>query len=292
MSRIGKQPISIPAGVTITVGDREITVVGPKGQLIVPVQPKTKVIVEGATATVTREDDEPKSRAWHGLQRALLANAVEGVTRGYEKKLEINGVGYRLSGGGQEIEMALGFSHPVKYIDDTGAVRDITTDIVEYINDIEKETGREIPVIAAGGIWDGKDIQKFLDLGASGVQMATRFVATEECDASEEFKQAYIHAKKEDIKIIKSPVGLPGRAIYNEFIKKTETQKNKIDRCYQCIKTCNVATTPYCITKALINAVKGNMKEALIFCGSNVSKVKEIISVHALMNELVAGMAS
>lgn len=115
MSRIGKQPISIPAGVTITVGDREITVVGPKGQLIVPVQPKTKVVVEGAIATVTREDDEPKSRAWHGLQRALLANAVEGVTRGYEKKLEINGVGYRLSGGGQEIEMALGFSHPVKY---------------------------------------------------------------------------------------------------------------------------------------------------------------------------------
>ena len=184
------------------------------------------------------------------------------------------------------------YSHPVKYIDDTGAVRDITTDIVDYINGIERETGKEIPVIAAGGIWDGKDIQKFLDLGASGVQMATRFVATEECDASEEFKQAYIHAKKEDIKIIKSPVGLPGRAIYNEFIKKTETQKNKIDRCYQCIKTCNVATTPYCITKALINAVKGNMKEALIFCGSNVSKVKEIISVHALMNELVAGMAS
>ena len=115
MSRIGKQPVEIPAGVTITVGESEITVAGPKGQLIVPVQPKTKVTVEGTTATVTREDDEPKSRAWHGLQRALLNNAVEGVTKGFEKKLEINGVGFRLSGGGKQIEMALGFSHPVKY---------------------------------------------------------------------------------------------------------------------------------------------------------------------------------
>ena len=115
MSRIGKQPIDIPAGVTITVGESEITVAGPKGQLIVPVQPMTTTTVEGNVATVTRKDDEPKSRAWHGLQRALLANAVEGVTKGFEKKLEINGVGFRLSGGGQEIEMALGFSHPVKY---------------------------------------------------------------------------------------------------------------------------------------------------------------------------------
>ena len=115
MSRIGKQPIEIPAGVTITVGDKEITVAGPKGTLMVPVQSKTKVKVDGNVATVTRDDDEPKSRAWHGLQRALLNNAVVGVTKGYEKKLEINGVGFRLSGGGQNIEMALGFSHPVKY---------------------------------------------------------------------------------------------------------------------------------------------------------------------------------
>ena len=115
MSRIGKQPIEIPAGVTITVGESEIAVAGPKGSLNVPVQPKTKVAIDGNVATVTRENDEPKSRAWHGLQRALLNNAVVGVTKGYEKKLEINGVGFRLSGGGQEIEMALGFSHPVKY---------------------------------------------------------------------------------------------------------------------------------------------------------------------------------
>ena len=115
MSRIGKQPVVIPAGVTITVGETEITVAGPKGSLTVPVEPNTKTVVEDGKAIVTRTDDEPKSRAWHGLQRALLNNAVAGVTKGFEKKLEINGVGFRLSGGGKSIEMALGFSHPVKY---------------------------------------------------------------------------------------------------------------------------------------------------------------------------------
>ena len=115
MSRIGKLPVEIPAGVTITVGDTEITVAGPKGTLQVPVQENTTTKVEDGKVVISRKDDEPKSRAWHGLQRALIANAVKGVTEGFEKKLEINGVGYRLSGGGRQIEMALGFSHPVKF---------------------------------------------------------------------------------------------------------------------------------------------------------------------------------
>ena len=115
MSRIGKQPVQIPAGVTITVGEQTITVAGPKGSLEVPVQENVVVNIEDGKAIVTRKDDEPKSRSWHGLQRALLNNAVIGVTQGFEKKLEINGVGYRLSGGPKEIEMSLGFSHPVKY---------------------------------------------------------------------------------------------------------------------------------------------------------------------------------
>lgn len=115
MSRIGKLPIAVPAGVTITVGDSEISVVGPKGTLQVPAQQNTKTEVADNEITVTRINDEPESRAWHGLQRSLLNNAVIGVTKGFEKKLEINGVGFRLSGGGHQIEMALGFSHPVKY---------------------------------------------------------------------------------------------------------------------------------------------------------------------------------
>ncbi|MBQ3352251.1 50S ribosomal protein L6 [Candidatus Saccharibacteria bacterium] len=115
MSRIGKLPVEIPAGVTITVGESEITVAGPKGTLQVPVQQNTTTKVEENQVIVTRKDDEPESKAWHGLQRALINNAVVGVTKGFEKRLEIQGVGFRLSGGGKQIEMALGFSHPVKY---------------------------------------------------------------------------------------------------------------------------------------------------------------------------------
>ncbi|MDN5275761.1 MAG: hypothetical protein JWN33_410 [Candidatus Saccharibacteria bacterium] len=115
MSRIGKLPIQIPSGVTITVGDASITVVGPKGQLEVPKLPLTNVAQEETAIIVTRKDDERQSRAQHGLQRALLNNAVDGVVKGFEKKLEVNGVGFRVNGGGQEIEMSLGFSHPVKY---------------------------------------------------------------------------------------------------------------------------------------------------------------------------------
>ncbi len=172
--------------------------------------------------------------------------------------------------------------------DKNNNLEEITKEVVEYIKEVEQEYKKEIPVIAAGGIWDKNDIQKYLKLGASGVQMATRFVATYECDASDEFKKAYINAKEEDIKIINSPVGMPGRAIYNNFIKQTEKGKAKIEKCYNCIKTCNPAETPYCITRALVNAVKGNMENALVFCGKNVDKVKEIVSVHDLIQELTA----
>lgn len=115
MSRIGKQPIQIPSGVTITVGDDSITVNGPKGQLVVPHLSDVTVTVEDGAIVVARKDDERIARAQHGLQRSLTNNAVVGVTEGFEKKLEVNGVGFRIEGGGQEITMALGFSHPVKY---------------------------------------------------------------------------------------------------------------------------------------------------------------------------------
>lgn len=188
---------------------------------------------------------------------------------------------------GPEAGGHLGFKKEEVDTEERPKLEDITKEVVEYVSEVEKEYNKEIPVIAAGGIWDKQDIEKYLNIGATGVQMATRFVATYECDASDEFKNAYINAKKEDIKIIKSPVGLPGRAIYNKFIKQTENQKTKIDKCYNCIKTCDIKETPYCITRALISAVKGNMDKALIFCGSNVYKIKEIISVHDLMQQLV-----
>jgi len=138
MSRIGKLPIQIPSGVTITVGDDSITVVGPKGQLVVPHLSDVTVSLEDNSAIVARKDDERIAKAQHGLQRSLLNNAVEGVVKGFEKKLEINGVGFRLSGGGQEIEMALGFSHPVHYKAPEGV--QLTTNKMEItVSGIDKQ---------------------------------------------------------------------------------------------------------------------------------------------------------
>lgn len=169
----------------------------------------------------------------------------------------------------------------------TKSLEVITKEVLQEVKITEELTGKEIPVIVAGGIFSGKDIFDFLKIGAKGVQMATRFVATTECDASINFKNAYINAKQSDLVIIKSPVGLPGRAIKNAFIEKIENGKQKILNCCNCIRTCNPLETPYCITLALINAVKGNLTEGLIFCGTNVGKVKNIVSVHDLIQELV-----
>ncbi|MCR4903462.1 MAG: nitronate monooxygenase [Butyrivibrio sp.] len=163
----------------------------------------------------------------------------------------------------------------------------IVTDVVGFVRKLEIEAGKTIPVIVAGGVFDGFDMKKYIDLGADGVQMATRFVATDECDASRAYKEAYVNAKKEDIKIIQSPVGMPGRALNNLFIQKVSQTKETITHCYGCIKTCNVKDAPYCITKALINAVEGRLDEGLIFVGANVDRVKEIIPVDELMNRIV-----
>ena len=162
MSRIGKQPIEVPAGVTITVGDELITVAGPKGSLTVPVQNHTKTTVEGNILTVSRDSDEPEARAWHGLQRALLNNAVVGVTKGFEKKLEVNGVGFRLQGGGKSIEMALGFSHPVKYTAPDGV--DLKVDKMNIIvSGIDKQkvgqTAAEIRSLKKPEPYKGKGIK-------------------------------------------------------------------------------------------------------------------------------------
>lgn len=191
---------------------------------------------------------------------------------------------------GPEAGGHLGFKKEELLENTNQILEEITKEVVQYIKEIEVEFSKTIPIIVAGGIWDGNDIKKFLNLGASGVQMATRFVATNECDASIEFKNAYVNAKKDDIKIINSPVGMPGRALYNNFIKNTENEKCKISKCYGCIKTCDVSSTPYCITNALINATRGNMDDALIFCGSNVDKVDKIVSVHDLIQELVKNL--
>lgn len=165
--------------------------------------------------------------------------------------------------------------------------KDIYTIVKEVVEKV-KEFKVNIPVIAAGGIYTGKDIAKAFKAGASGVQMATRFVATNECDADIKYKQAYINATQEDIKIVQSPVGMPGRAIRNKFIIDLEKneQNGLKEKCLGCIKTCNPSKTPYCITRALVNAVKGNIEEGLVFVGSNAYKLNKIIAVKELMNNL------
>ncbi len=166
-------------------------------------------------------------------------------------------------------------------------LENIVPQVLEAIKPYEQKYGKQIPVIAAGGVFDGKDIAKFLKIGASGVQMATRFVATYECDASPAFKQAYVDAKKEDVTIISSPVGMPGRAIKNEFLIDVEKHERTPDFCkYNCLSPCNPKKAPYCIAQALLNAQKGNMADGFAFCGENVYRIDKIVHVSELMDEL------
>lgn len=160
--------------------------------------------------------------------------------------------------------------------------------ILEIAKNYGKKYNKEIPVIAAGGISTSSDVKKYINLGASGVQVGTLFVPTEECDADIAFKQAYISCKKENIKIVKSPVGLPGRAISNKFLDELQINKPKITKCYNCMEACNPASTPYCISQALINAVNGDIDNALLFCGADAYKINKINTVKEVIDELTS----
>lgn len=188
---------------------------------------------------------------------------------------QLGGLGYIPQNKGE-------VSHQEEVFDTDAEIKNIISAKAKY----EEKYHCKIPLIVAGGIFERKDVEHAMDLGADGVQVASRFVTTHECDASEAYKQAYVNATDSDIKIIKSPVGMPGRALYNEFIRNVEKGLMPVKKCYQCLEKCNPAQIPYCITKALIEAVKGNVEEGLIFCGANVGRINEIVSVHELMQEL------
>lgn len=143
-----------------------------------------------------------------------------------------------------------------------------------------------IPVVVAGGIYTRADIDHAFELGADGVQMGTRFVTTYECDASDAYKQTYLNAAKEDIAIVKSPVGMPGRAIINGFMKHPTPGIGLSGKCLNCLERCNPATIPYCITRALVNAAKGNTEDALLFCGDNAYRAEKLEHVKDIMDEL------
>ena len=173
------------------------------------------------------------------------------------------------------------------------ALEKLIPPILDEIAIYEKQTGRKIPLIAAGGIYTGTDIRRFMDLGAAGVQMGTRFVATFECDAHDLFKQAYINSTREEIVIIKSPVGMPGRAIRNKFIDDICSGMKKPYKCpYHCIITCDYKDSPYCIAHALISAQKGYLGNGFAFAGANAYRVDRILSVRELVSTLLAEYAN
>lgn len=168
------------------------------------------------------------------------------------------------------------------------ALEKLVPQVVSVIRTFEARFSKPISVIAAGGIYTGEDIYKIMQLGADGVQMATRFIATHECDASMAFKQAYLECKKEDLTIIDSPVGLPGRAIQNKFLREVSLGVRQPFNCpWKCLITCDYMNVPYCIAEALSNAKRGNLNEGFAFAGANAYRVDKIISVQELINTLV-----
>ncbi len=188
---------------------------------------------------------------------------------------------------GPEAGGHLGFTMEQLNHEEKPDLSNILKEVMEALNPFKKSDGENIPVVVAGGIFDGFDIAKYIKAGASGVQMSTRFVATEECDAHINYKEAYLKATKEDIQLVKSPVGMPGRAIRNDFIKRLESGNIPIKKCYNCLRPCDPGSSPYCISTALINAVLGNVDEGLIFVGSNAYKLDHIVTVKELIRELI-----
>lgn len=165
----------------------------------------------------------------------------------------------------------------------------IVADVLEVIKPFQEKYQKTIPIIAGGGVYNGKQIANLLKLGASGIQIGSRFVATEECDASDGFKQAYLDAKEEDIELILSPVGMPGRAIHNEFLEDVKAGNKKPIHCFaNCLRPCVPEEAPYCIASALINAEKGNFKAGYAFAGANAYRINEISTVKEVIDELTS----
>lgn len=188
---------------------------------------------------------------------------------------------------GEQAGGHLGFKKEELLLHKTQKLLDIFKEVKAVVKQFEDKYKHAIPIFVAGGIYSHEDIVEALKAGVDGVQMGTRFIATQECDASLAYKQAFINCQKEDIVIVTSPVGMPGRAIETPFMKKVAKEKQPISHCFSCITSCHVSNAPYCITKALIDAVEGRIDEGLVFTGANGYRLHEIVSVKQLIKELV-----
>ncbi|MFO7896386.1 MAG: nitronate monooxygenase family protein [Candidatus Cloacimonadales bacterium] len=214
------------------------------------------------------------------------ARAAKLIFRSWERKY--NRVPDAVVVEGPQAGGHLGFS--LDQINDPAfSLEKLIPEICQTIAPFRAKYQRDIPVIAAGGIYSGADIAKFIDLGAAGVQMGTRFVATEECDADPKFKQQFINCQKSDIGLIKSPVGMPGRAIINQFLVDVKSGLKKPVYCpWQCLKSCKMENSNYCIADALVNAKNGILEQGFSFAGVNAYRVDKILSVKNLINSLEA----
>ena len=182
----------------------------------------------------------------------------------------------------------LGFAEQDLFSGTCQTLDEILPEVLAEVKPYEAQFGHSIPVFVAGGVYTGADLAHFTRLGAAGVQLATRFITTYECDASQGYKDVLLNAGSEDVRIIHSPVGMPGRALNTPLVQAmAEGRRFPPRHCARCLKTCDPAKEPYCITHALIEAVKGNLEEGLFFCGANVGRLDRMYTVRELMDELV-----
>ena len=172
--------------------------------------------------------------------------------------------------------------------DENFSIQKLIPEVVREIAIFEEKYNQEIPVIAAGGIYTGEDVYNIMQLGAKGVQMSSRFVPTDECDADIKFKETYINANENDVEIIQSPVGMPGRALKGEFLEKVKQGLTAPKSCpYNCLHTCDYKKVPYCIILSLYNAYKGKMDKGYAFAGSNAYLSDRISTVKEVMTDLM-----
>ena len=172
-------------------------------------------------------------------------------------------------------------------IEEGKSLEELTVELADYLQELKEDTGEDIPFFVAGSTYDGYDLKKYKGLGASGIQIGTRFIGTDECDADKRYKDFIVQAEEEDLAIINSPVGILGRAVDNNFLEEVEEERKPSKKCINCLEPCDPGTTRYCISDALVNAVKGNVQEGLVFAGSNVGRVERIEPVKDIINQIV-----
>ncbi len=188
---------------------------------------------------------------------------------------------------GSEAGGHLGFKREELLNGEAKPLRQLMQDVLTELQPFEAKYNCRIPIYVAGGVFSGQDVADYIQAGADGVQIATRFIATHECDASPEYKRIMLEAKPEDVQIVQSPVGMPGRALKSPLLERLAALgRIAPERCSRCISSCQPASTPYCITQALIEAVQGNWEKGLFFCGSNVGRVRKMLHVDELLDEL------